>query len=207
MVCVCEVCGGGSLSLIIIEFNSRCKKFEEKTMGRQIRFWAIQKDYEELSEILIQNDIIVLTRSGNRLEPSSKKFYTVFGAEQCFLTKEGLRLPYDENKNVDRWNSEVVEFANCRPSKLKISDPSGCKLIRTGYEHGRLWYDPYFRDDSYNETAKCKELTAMYNLLKRYIQKNYRISKCKCGYIGPYAYEEYMKDNFIPCSGKNRIEF
>ena len=39
------------------------------------------------------------------------------------------------------------------------------------------------------------------------VAKNYKISKCKCGYIGPYAYDEYLKGNYLPCSGKTRIEF
>lgn len=176
-------------------------------MGRQIRFWAIQKDYEELSEILLQNDIIVLTRSGNRLEPSNKKFYTVFGTEQCVLTKEGFYLKYKPDNAFDPWNSEVIEFIFCRPNKLKITDSNGCRIIRTCYEHGRLWYDPNFYDENFNKNPKCKELSSMYDTLKRYIKKNYKISKCKCGYIGPYAYDEYLKGNYISCSGKTRIEF
>lgn len=79
--------------------------------------------------------------------------------------------------------------------------------VENGYEHGRLWFDNTYYDENGIKTAKREELTKLYNQMKRFATKNWKLSNDKFGYIGTDAYELYLKNRFRPCSGKFLIKF
>lgn len=112
--------------------------------------------------------------------------------------RKGGYLIIDDSDEYQRQIQELMK------NPTYIDNPN---YIKNGYEHGRLWYAPEYYDDSGEKIHKSKELDTLYNALNRYIRKNYRISKTKFGYIGPDAYQRYLEGKFIPCSGRNKIEF
>lgn len=79
--------------------------------------------------------------------------------------------------------------------------------IENGYEHGRLWFDSAYYDENGIKTIKRTELKKLYNHMKRFITKNWKLANNKFGYIGMEAYDLYKKNIIRPCSGKNLIKF
>ena len=87
---------------------------------------------------------------------------------------------------------------------IYINNPN---YINNGFEHGRFWYAPSYYDCCGSKVYKSKEIEHLYKFIANYIHRFYMPSKDRFGYIAPFAYQEYLKGNFIPCSGKNMVEF
>ena len=79
--------------------------------------------------------------------------------------------------------------------------------IENGFDPGRLWFAPDYYNSKWKQVHKTKGLKRLYLPIERYIIKNFRLAKDNFGYIGPNAYQMYLNGDFVPCSGKCRIEF
>lgn len=103
--------------------------------------------------------------------------------------------------DADKFHEQMKELMN---NPTFIDNPNYCQ---NGFENGRLWYSQEYYNDEWQKVNKSKELTELFNSLKNYITKKYKLSKDKFAYIGPNAYDEYICGQFIPCCGKNKIFF
>lgn len=65
-------------------------------------------------------------------------------------------------------------------------------------EYGRLWVELKYWDKQRQLIAKNKRLYERFDFYRKWIKKNYRISKDKCFYIGDEAYKFY-------CQGKLKM--
>jgi len=63
-------------------------------------------------------------------------------------------------------------------------------------EHGRIWYQTQYYDAMGVIKKKHKRLIDQYNNYKKWILKNYRISKCRDFYIGEEAYKLYKSGEY-----------
>lgn len=97
--------------------------------------------------------------------------------------------------DTDKYNSLMEEL---RRNPKYINNPH---YKKNGFEHGRFWCNDSICDDKRNK------LFRKFNQIKRYISKNYILSKQKYAYIGPHAFDDLKNGNFIPCSGKNIVEY
>lgn len=80
--------------------------------------------------------------------------------------------------------------------------------VKNGYEYGRVYYQTSYFDDTHDcMMSKSPELDSLYNSIKRYIYRMYKKGKDKFFCIAPNAYEKYLRGEFVPCSGNNRIFF
>lgn len=114
-------------------------------MGRQICFFATPVDLEQLFQKIFENDMIVLSQSGKKLdiEDISQLIYSdfegrSFGKSQFYITRENFNLVYlfcDGVKTINQLHSEVIQFYACRQLPEKILDTSS---VDNGFRKGEF---------------------------------------------------------------------
>ena len=103
-------------------------------MGKQVCFYASQKDVEALIDQIQRSCAIVVDASGSVL--GSEALLSIadfdyckehFGGNKFFVTKPDLSLLYYRHEGhifIDQMQSEVIELSLCSPSPLKVVDTS-----------------------------------------------------------------------------------
>lgn len=218
-------------------------------MGKQICFYASQKDVDALTEQIHRQGGLVVDTVGKPLSKDELQLISdynyckeYFGSNKFFVVKSNPSLHFDSDtvkRSIDEMKAKVIEFSLCTPSPTRVIDTSSVddyfrkggfvvitnseeynrqmdalmqnpvfvdnpNHVEHGFEHGRFWYSPDIYDDK-GKVSKSKELDKLFSSLSRFIKNNFRRSKGRFAYIGPYAYEEYLQGLFVPCSGRNKI--
>lgn len=153
-------------------------------MGRQIRFFMAPEDEYEFLKTMFELELIILDRQAEQIASSDTKtieglsFYITFKNSNIVKTSYGF---------VDAIGSEVIQ---CSPNIVKQNG---------SIRNGRLWVEHKYYDSNQELVEKSIELKKVYDLLSKWIRKNYKLSTCKMFYIGKKAYELYR-------DGKYRME-
>jgi len=177
-------------------------------MGRQILFFSVQADIDELVEEIIKKQGIVIYENGDSLSQEdlnniNDRNYRAshFKYSSFFIKLTDSNIKYNYYTNIDRkclntLISEVIDFNLCRQGKELYS-----------FQDSRLWICTQYYNEQKNLVKQSKPILALYNSLVKFIKKQYTISKDKFAYMGPYCREEYLAGRFIPCNNKVIIEF
>ena len=182
-------------------------------MGKQICFFATPNDYFAIFDYVIEKEWFFINDYGVKIPYDTVKrmvqsHYNDKGfVLRFYLTKKGLNIVNNAGSNsrfVDALFSDVIEISICSPPPPNVR---GLIVLPNQYEHGRFWYEKQYYDQNDNIITKSQELDKMYSSLVRRVRKNAIISKTKFAYILPDAYRKYKEGTFIPCSGRNTIEF
>ena len=103
-------------------------------MGKQICFYATQKDADVLIEQIYLQDGVIVDLTGKPLNKEELQSITDnaycqkhFESNKFFVTKPEFSLCYHSNtakKSIDEMKAEVIEFSLCAPSPAKTIDTS-----------------------------------------------------------------------------------
>ena len=159
-------------------------------MGRQIGFYASQKDMSEMIDYLYANGGIMINENGTELSKDEldniqdreyiKKKYRF---PDMFVKCKDSNIifnyyPKIDRKSLDMFKSEVIDFS---PSKRSDDD--------TYYAQGRF----HIETATYNN---CPNIQNLYNIIVKYIKKNFIISNTKDCYMGKDAFELYKQGKY-----------
>ncbi len=183
-------------------------------MGRQICFFATAKDYYILFDHIVNKGWVFIDRCGENISLERVKqmvqdnYDNNSSCLMVYITKKDFNIKYkylDSNETfIKTIESEVIEISICCPPARNIK---GLVVAPNQYEHGRLWYERQYYDKNANMVIKSKELDKMFDSLARKVRANGIISETEFAYILPDAYKLYKEGRFIPCSGRNKINF
>lgn len=157
-------------------------------MGRQIMFYATQKDANELIEIIKENGGIIIHESGAELDEVDLLHFTdhsylheKYFYVSCFIKVSDSVLQYDYYERINRrcLNEDKSEV-------IHIWMPCESNKIQNGMTWARFWHDP-----------NNKKLDKIFNAVKKYIRKNYYLY-AKSYYLGPDFYNHYLQGTCIP---------
>lgn len=183
-------------------------------MGRQICFFATQNDYFLLFDYIVERNWFFIDDSGEKisLDRVKEMVQSHYGNQgfhlRFYITKNDFKIVrnvYNKKRIVvDELYSDAIEIIICSPPSPNVR---GLVKLPNQYEHGRFWYEKQYYDQRGNLITKRQDLDKMYQSLAQKVRRISNISKTKFAYILPDAYRMYKEGNFIPCSGRNTIEF
>lgn len=186
-------------------------------MGRQICFFATQNDYFFLFDYIVESEWFFIDESGDtisldRVKEMVQSHYDNQGFHlRFYITKNDFKIVRNIYNNdgekiirVNELYSDVIEIIICSSPSSNIR---GLVKSPNQYEHGRFGYERQYYDQIGNIIIKRPDLDKMHQTLVRKVRKNGINSKKKFAYILPDAYRRYKEGTFIPCSGRNTIEF
>ena len=183
-------------------------------MGRQINFFATFADMEPLISKLYEKDIVVINEYGRIIgrQEAPELFNKATKQDSIYITRDYFHkayIPFGPEKIpiIDVMKSEVIEFFSSYP-KTDINATPDC--IDYSYYPGRFWYSRDYLDIEQmiiRYKTNDAELGKIYDMIVRYIRKNFKYSSKWQYYIGSDAYQKMQNGLFIPYSGKYRIDF
>ena len=139
----------------------------------------------------IESDVIELSCS----VPQPAKILDMSLIEKNF--RKGDFVVVDDSSKFNRLMNELKE------NPIYIDNPN---YIFNGYKNGRIWFENQYYVNG-NRKNKSKKIMSLFSAIKKHIQKEYVLSVDKGYYIGPDAFQKYKQGTFVPCSGKNVVEF
>lgn len=156
-------------------------------MGRQIGFYQTDSDIYDLLSFLSQHQLHVFDSAGNMLNQVDDLYrqHTVSVNEKYIPTKDYLNSPieYIIPRPIDTTGITEVRFYHTETSNYEIKKTAGLTIINNG-----RFYLP-------NEYYSNEKFVAIYNLLKKYIRKNYLYSRKWGAYFSQKFVKEYKKGN------------
>lgn len=156
-------------------------------MGRQIRFYQTDSDIYDLLSFLSQHQLHVFDSAGNILNQVDDMYreYSVSVNEKYMPKEDYLNSPieYVIPCPIDTVEIAKVRFYHIETSNYEIKKTAGMTIINDG-----RFYLP-------NEYYSNKKIVDIYNLLKKYIRKNYLYSQQWAAYFSQKFVEEYKKGN------------
>ncbi len=150
-------------------------------MGKQIRFFMLNDDENAFIKLIEEFGDRIVDNKGKTLvaEEIIKSDRSVF-----YILSQSSKITYSVNGFIDVICSDAIEF-----SRSMIRNQSKV-------QYGRLWVELKYFDESGNSITKEKWLNNKFNMYKRWIEKQYKISKCKDFYIGNAAYDLYKNERY-----------
>lgn len=183
-------------------------------MGRQINFFATFVDMEPLISKLYDKGIVIIDEYGREAgrQEAPLLFKQASKQNSIYITKDYFYKAYfpfgsEGLLKIDVKKSEVIEFFSSCP-KTDINNTPDC--IDYSYYPGRFWYSRDYLDAEQmviRYKTNDAELGKIYDMIVRYIRKNFKYSRKWTYYIGPDAYQKMQNGLFIPYSGQYRIDF
>lgn len=180
-------------------------------MGRQIRFYMLQKDEINFLKQLLKIDGLYFVRKKFSdpltmyVDPLRCHSQNSIECRNLFICspntilnkKNILKRKYIVNKSftdgfdkqeeyfmIDEDNANVIEFSRC------LFNPEG-KLVQ-----GRLWVELYaMRANRY--IYKGEELKNLYNRISNWIRHNFNKIEGQDGYFGPEAENKYINGTLL----------
>lgn len=163
-------------------------------MGRQIRFFMVQQDERRFLDFIVaRHDKILLPKFGK--VPIDVHAFSANDAYQFFITTTQGKL-VERGGFIDELTSDVIEFDRCK--------------IKNGREmdYGRLWVETKFWDEQGQLVTKEKWVNDFYESYRKWIRKEYRLSKDKGFYIAEEAYRLYRAGKLkMMATPKLAVEF
>lgn len=158
-------------------------------MGKQIRFFMDENDEMEFVNYIYSNgDVLIIDKVGVDGNIQIIKDPIELECYNYYLYSPGMRICIRESGFISETFSEVIEF--------RRAERKGNIMY-----YGRLWMEMKYWDENSNLVSKSPQLEKKYNLYKRYITKNYKLSQDKDFYIGPHAYDLYLKGEIKTMAG------
>lgn len=157
----------------------RTIKGEVYSMGMQISFFMASQDEVDFYNLINELGDILVDNRGNTLSVEKSMEYKL----NQYITAADYANRLHPNKIVDPIDANVIDFtiASCKEKQL---------------EPARLWIEVKFWDDSGDLISKDKWLIDKFNYYKKWIQKNYKLSKDKKYYIGKAAEKLYREEGY-----------
>ena len=206
-------------------------------MGKQICFFTTEEDTRDLIKIIRSVGGIIVNIKNQEIKTitdskafvrlkSSIMLYDIVGEEQLINQNKSEVIEFSlcARQHLQIIDTSSVDNHFKKGQFLIIDNPEEFRMqmdklmqnpvyiknpnyITNGFEHGRFWYNPEYYDVEGNKVIKSSELNSLFGFLQKYIKQHYKLSKDKFGYIGFNAFQKYLEGVFIPCSGKNKINF
>jgi len=164
-------------------------------MGRQIHFLQLYTDIHDMLSFLKQNRLFVFGHNGNVLtQPEDMYRERLVSINIKYIPSMiGANSPVEYSVPYPLDSSRITEARFYCPNSpnYELISTDGLNLIR----EGRFYLsNVYYEND---------DVVAVYNLLKKYIQKHYIYSKSREMYFSPKFVEEYKNGNVYPAQGTN----
>lgn len=165
-------------------------------MGRQINFFQIESDIQDLLFFLDEHQINIFDSEGNILT----EIEDLYEQRMVAINKKHISrqigianspVEYKVPCMLDKMQITEVRFYRCDSLNYELKNIEGMKVIR----EGRF----YLANEYYSDESTVR----VYNLLKSYIRKNYIYSKKWDSYFSRKFIEEYRKNNVFAANGTN----
>jgi hypothetical protein len=140
----------------------------------------LNEDEKDFINLVSQFGDIIVDNKGNSLtmEEVIKSDKSVF-----YILSQHSKIIYSMNGFIDVICSDVIEFSRSMARNEKK------------VQYGRLWVEIKYFDESGTSVTKEKWLNERYSSYKKWIEKQYKISKCKDFYIGIATYNLYKHES------------
>lgn len=101
-----------------------------------------------------------------------------------YILSQQSKIVYSSNGFIDVLISDLIEYSR--------------SMIRNQnqVQYGRLWVETKYFNTLGQNVSKDKWLSNKYNAYKKWIEKQYKISKCRDFYIGTAAYNLYKYEGY-----------
>ncbi len=145
-------------------------------MGKQIRFFMAKEDELEFYDLVLSSNDFFIDDKQNILDKEA-----LFNSNEItlYIAQPNSNIIKDENGYINIIRSEVIEYSRC--------------LFRnSNLDYGRLWAEFKFYDSEGELVQKEKWFNDKFSSYRKWIKKNYRVSKSKDFYIGEQAYKLYL---------------
>lgn len=177
-------------------------------MGKQIRFFMNHEDEKKFLEFIYSNRDILVKRELKNGKVQIARSIEELTDYKYYIFNQSWKMVSDKFSEVDDEFAEVIEYyrtyiVNIKDNKIMVKPGSfGIEkkyLVSKDIDKimpGRFWVQMKYwskEDDKDIIITKNPELDKKYKLYKKYITKNFRLSKSKYWYIGPGAYELYKQ--------------
>lgn len=164
-------------------------------MGRQIHFFQLDSDIHEMLLFLKQYHLSVFDSNGDVLtqarEMYQKKLVSINNEYIPSIIGANSPVEYSVPYPLDTTQITDARFYFVDSPNYAVKNTKGMNIIC----EGRFYLS--------NEYYNSDDVVSVYNLLKKYIQKNYVYSKNREVYFSPKFIEEYKKGNVYPSQGTN----
>lgn len=149
-------------------------------MGRQIRFFTMNNDEDYFIQTIFNSSDKIVDSKGNSMTLGEIKLCRL----NLYIISPNSKIFYTKNNFINSINSDVIEYARNTVN------------IKKQVEYGRLWLETKYYDTYGNAVTKEKWLSAKFSKYKKWIVKNYRLSKDKDFYISEEAYKLYKSGEY-----------
>lgn len=172
-------------------------------MGRQINFFLMQKDFDELVAYIRKKGLRIVDQYGNDAEDSflSTVVQDYFEKKpvaqwELHVINEHSKLQYKiirGEKWIDGYKSDVIDISIRREHDTRENT-----VIRGRFYYVKGYWGTVDGEDAWIE--KDDEFNKIYNQLRYYIRKNYVIdTDGTWWYMAPHCYEMYeRKEDICP---------
>lgn len=163
-------------------------------MGRQFQLFQLDSDIQDML-IFLQQHKLNAFKNGvilNQVEELYRE--KLVSISDKYIPKIGVinsPVEYSVPYPIDTTQIKTARFYCCNSSIYEIKKTEGLKIIN----EGRL----YLSNEYYNDAA----IVSIYDLLKKYIRKNYLYSRKRQVYFSKSFIYEYKKGNVYSAQGTN----
>ena len=163
-------------------------------MGRQIRILQLDSDIKDMLAFLKQHNLRVFKNGVEltRIDELYQKQLVAINDE--YIPNIGFvnsPIEYSVPYPLDTTLITTARFYACNSPRYEVEKTEGKKII----SEGRF----YLANEYYNNDA----IVAVYNLLKKYVKKNYVYSKDQEAYFSKLFIEGHKKGNVYYAQGNN----
>ncbi len=150
-------------------------------MGKQIRYFMLNEDQVKLVDFVKELSDMIVDNKGIAL---AVEHIYVSNRSSFYILSQQSKVAYSDNGFIEAFSSDVIQLSK--------------NMIRrqNQVEYGRLWVELKYYDSLGNIVTKDKWLSDKYNMYKKWIIKNCRISKEKDFYIGEATYKLYKSGEY-----------
>ncbi len=167
-------------------------------MGKQIGFCQLESDIQNLLDFLKQHDLNIYDSKGNILISNEDVCkHRMVAINKKYIPKTTVMA----NSPIEYIVPLPLDTAEITETRFYMPDPEPGYVMK-GTQGKKIVMDGRFYLS--NEYYQDDDIVAVYNLLKKYIRKNYIYSKAMGGtYFSPAFIEEYKNGEVYAANGTN----
>ena len=161
-------------------------------MGRQIIFYQLESDLDDLLSFLDDKNLSIFDKYGHKITNSSD----IYNVKGC-LTINKVYMKAD-------FGNPPIEY--CVPMPLRITETLSYNPNTSSYEKINIENMKVINDGRFylpNIYYENEELVSIYNLLVKYIKKKYLYSKQMSKYFSPAFVASYKKGDVFAANFSN----
>lgn len=153
----------------------------------------VESDEEEFVRFVFESNDYLISLKDQNLTLETILHSTYQDLSMYYIASPNSCINKFNNGFVDHYTSDVIEFSRSR-----------LEQDHTTF-YWRLWAEFKYFDEKGEVISKDKWFSNKFETYRKWIKKNYRISKDKNYYIGEHAYELYTEGKLIPISSPTYI--